>query len=79
MKQMHKDLFSSLLPELGISNFVLGSMDCDLEAEYNPADSKQDQYEQLLAQNTSPIIIGLPSGLLEDRAYAFAKLLINSP
>lgn len=57
VQQMHKDLFSSLLTELGISNFVLDSVDCDLEAEYNPADSRQDQYENLLSQSQSPIVI----------------------
>lgn len=57
VQQMHKDLFSSLLTELGISNFILDSVDCDLEAEYNPADSRQNQYESLLSQSESPIVI----------------------
>ena len=57
VQQMHKNLFSSLLTELGVSNFILDSVDCDLEAEYNPADSRQDQYENLLQQSQSPIVI----------------------
>lgn len=57
VQQMHKDLFSVLLPELGISDFILDAVDCDLEAEYNPNNSNQNRYEEFLLQAQSPIVV----------------------
>lgn len=57
VQQMHKDLFSVLLPELGVSDFILDAVDCDLEAEYNPHNSNQNRYEEILSHAQSPIVI----------------------
>lgn len=42
-----KDLLAAILAELGIHDFVLGSVDCDVPAEYNPQIPRPDYYSQL--------------------------------
>ncbi len=43
----NKDLLASILTQLGIENFVIGSVDCDIPAEYNPDTPKPDFYAKL--------------------------------
>lgn len=50
-----KDLLAAILGELGIHDFVLGSIECDVEAEYNPLDPKHDYYTELVQE--TPVII----------------------
>lgn len=50
-----KDLLAAILGELGIHDFVLGSIDCDVEAEYNPLEPKHDYYSELVKE--TPLII----------------------
>jgi ribosomal protein L11 methyltransferase len=57
-----KDLLAAILGELGIHDFVLGSIDCDIEAEYNPLKPKHDYYSELVQE--TPIII-----YSEDKEY----------
>ncbi|MES2615324.1 MAG: hypothetical protein V4591_07915, partial [Bdellovibrionota bacterium] len=52
--QEYKDLVCQILTELDVGDFVFGQIDCDLEAEYNPATASQDLYEKL---NQNPPII----------------------
>jgi ribosomal protein L11 methyltransferase len=58
----HKEIVASVLTELEVGDFVYGEIDCDLEAEYNPALAGQDLYEK---QNpTTPLIL-----YNEDKEY----------
>ncbi len=57
-----KDLLAAILGELGIHDFVLGSIECDVEAEYNPLDPKHDYYSELVQE--TPVII-----YSEDKEY----------
>ncbi|WGL60888.1 50S ribosomal protein L11 methyltransferase [Pigmentibacter sp. JX0631] len=51
----HKDLLASILQQLGIENFVIGSIDCDIPAEYNPNFPRPDFYSEL-AERTPALI-----------------------
>jgi ribosomal protein L11 methyltransferase len=57
-----KDLLAAILGELGIDDFVLGSLECDVEAEYNPLAPKHDYYSELVKE--TPIVI-----YSEDKEY----------
>ena len=57
-----KELVAQILTELEIGDFVYGEIDCDIEAEYDPAKVSQDLYAQL--NQNPPIII-----YNEDNAY----------
>jgi ribosomal protein L11 methyltransferase len=50
-----KELVAHLLTQLEIGDFIYGSIDCDLEAEYDPSTATKDLYE-MLNVNT-PILI----------------------
>lgn len=43
----NKDLLASILEQLGIEHFVIGAVDCDIPAEYNPDMPRPDFYEKL--------------------------------
>ncbi len=62
IEEENKDLLASILGELGIHDFVLGSLDCDIPAEYNPQMPKPDFYSELA--NDIPAII-----YSEDKEY----------
>ena len=50
-----KDILAAILGELGIHDFVFGSIECDVEAEYNPLEPKHDYYSELVKE--TPVII----------------------
>ncbi|MGY3802586.1 50S ribosomal protein L11 methyltransferase [Pigmentibacter ruber] len=51
----NKDMLASVLEQLGIDDFVIGSIDCDIPAEYNPDMPKPDFYTDL-AEKTPALI-----------------------
>ena len=72
LSEDHKEIVASVLTELDVGDFVYGEIDCDLEAEYNPALAGQDLYEK---QNPStPLII-----YNEDKEYHFGLKVGRSP
>ncbi|APJ04622.1 50S ribosomal protein L11 methyltransferase [Silvanigrella aquatica] len=58
----NKEFIAEILTELGIDNFVLGSIDCDVEAEYNPQAPRHDYYTELVKE--TPVVI-----YSEDKEY----------
>ncbi|BBH54279.1 50S ribosomal protein L11 methyltransferase [Fluviispira sanaruensis] len=55
ISEENKDILAELFAELDIHDFVLGTLECDVEAEYNPQDPKHDYYTEL-AHNI-PVIL----------------------
>lgn len=54
MKEELKDIVAQILTELEVDSFVMGQLDCDIEAEYDPSKVSQDLYEK---HNKNPPII----------------------
>jgi ribosomal protein L11 methyltransferase len=56
--EQHKDLLSGILADFQVHDFVWGSIDCNLDAEFNPHQKVQGpNYDAVLAQNTSPALV----------------------
>ncbi|KAB8028547.1 50S ribosomal protein L11 methyltransferase [Fluviispira multicolorata] len=80
MSEENKDILAELLAELDIHDFVLGTLECDVEAEYNPLDPKHDYYTEL-AHNIPVILYSNDREYLLSIQNALTHLLpkVNIP
>lgn len=70
-----KDLISSFLDDLGVHDFEYGSVECDIEAEYDPQKQNHDYYNE--AKKDSPIIIYSEDKKFLESIQTSLKIMFN--